>query len=163
MRDKHLPEEGLEKAVLQLKIIKQMLNNDITHLTGIPYDNKQYRKSIDRIFDKQEVKERFKNRKMYFQAMESYSKNNNEEVTVRLKHCLKIEELKFIINSDLFFPNLNNWWSYRNHDFYMGNILSDLIEIYIDHLIKGYKHYCCEYGMSCYSGCICDEIKYERH
>ena len=163
MRDRHIPEEGLEKAELQLKIIKQMLNNDITHLAGTPNDNKQYRKSIDRIFDKQEVKERFKNRKMYFQAMKSYCKNNNEEVTVLLKHCLNIEELKFIINSDLFFPNLNNWWSYRHHEFYMRNILSDLIEIYTDQLIKGCKHYCCEYGMSCYSGCIADEIKYVRN
>ena len=31
-----------------------------------------------------------------------------------------------------------------------------------DRLIKGYEHHCCEYGMSCYSGYISDEIKYEK-
>ena len=160
MRNKDIPEEGLEKAELQLKIIEQMLNNDITCLTVIPFVNKQYRKRIDRIFNKQEVKERFKTRKMYYQGLKSYCKNNQEEVIVLLKNCLKIEELKFIKNSDLFFPNLNNWWSYRNNNYYMRNILRDLIEIYTDQLIKGYEHYFCEYSMSCYSGCIAGEIEY---
>ena len=32
MRDKDIPEEGLKKAKLQLRIIKQMRNNDITQL-----------------------------------------------------------------------------------------------------------------------------------
>ncbi|MCR9134316.1 MAG: hypothetical protein NXI08_17240, partial [bacterium] len=160
MRNKDIPEEGLEKAELQLNIIEQMLHNDITCLTVIPFDNKQYRKRIHRIFNKQEVKERFKTRKMYYQGLKSYCKYNQEEVTVLLKNCLKIEELKFIKNSDLFFPNLNNWWSYRNNNYYMRNILSDLIEIYTDQLIKGYEHYCCEYSMSCYSGCIAGEIEF---
>ena len=59
MRDKELPEAGLEKAELQSTVIKQMQNNDITHLTVSHDDIKQYRTSIDRIFDRQEVKERF--------------------------------------------------------------------------------------------------------
>ena len=92
MRDKDIPEEGLEKAELQLKIIEQMQNNDITHLTGNHYDMKQYRKSIDIIFDKHEVKERLKNRKMYYQALKSYCKNNSHEVSLTLRKCIKIEK-----------------------------------------------------------------------
>ena len=69
-RNKDIPEEGLEKAELQLNIIKQMQNkvqnNDITQLTGYHFSLKHYRKNIDRVFDIQEVKERFKNRKMYY-------------------------------------------------------------------------------------------------
>ena len=162
MRNKDIPEEGLEKAELQLQVIKLMQNNVFTLLVENQYSIKirHYRKHIDRVFDIQEVKERFKTRKMYYQGLKSYCKNNQKEVAVLLKNCLKIEELKFIKNSDLFFPNLNNWWSYRNNNYYMRNILSDLIEIYTDQLIKGYEHYCCEYSMSCYSGCVAGEIEY---
>ena len=46
MRDKTIPEEGLEKAELQLNIMEQMQNNDITHLTGNHYGMKQYRKTL---------------------------------------------------------------------------------------------------------------------
>ena len=160
MSDKNIPEEGLEKAELQLNIIQQIQNNDITQLTGCHFSLKHYRKNIDRVFDIQEVKERFKNRKMYYQALKSYCKNNEYEVCVVLKHCLKVEELKYWKQNGFCFPNLNSWWSYRNNNYYMRNILSDLIEIYTDQLIKGYEHYFCEYSMSCYSGCIAGEIEY---
>ena len=92
MRGRTIPEAGLEKAELQLKNIEQMQHNDITQLTGSHYYMKQSRKSIDRIFDKQEVEERFKNRKMYFQAVKPYCKNNEREVCVVLRHRLKVEE-----------------------------------------------------------------------
>ena len=160
MSDKNIPEEGLEKAELQLNIIQQIQNNDITQLTGYHFSLKHYRKNIDRVFDIQEVKERFKNRKMYYQALKSYCKNNEYEVCVVLKHCLKVEELKYWKQNGFCFPNLNSWWSYRNNNYYLRHILSELIEIYTDQLIKGYEHYFCEYSMSCYSGCIAGEIEY---
>ena len=138
VRDKQIPEEGLEKAELQLQVIKLMQNTDITQLAENGYSIKirHYRKHIDRVFDIHEVKEWFRYTTMHYQALKSYCKNNQDEVTLLLKHCLKIEELKFIINSDLFFPNLNSWWSYINTSYYIRNILSDLIEIYTDQLIK---------------------------
>ena len=71
MRDKNIPEEGLEKAELQLTIIEQMQNNDITPLTGSHYDMKQY---IDRIFDKHEVKERLKNGKNVLSSIKTILK-----------------------------------------------------------------------------------------
>ena len=46
MSDKNIPEEGLEKAELQLNIIKQMQNNDITQLTGYHFSLKDYRKTL---------------------------------------------------------------------------------------------------------------------
>ena len=160
MKDKDLPEEGLEKAELQLLFFKQSFNNYITQMTGQHYDDKQYRRNIDNIFDKLGVKERFKNRKMYYQAMKSYCKNNSHEVRLILRKCIKIEQLSFMKNNDFNFPNLNSWWSYRNNNYYMRHILSNLIEIYTDQLTEGYEHYCCEYSMSCYSGCIVGEIEY---
>ena len=49
-RNRDIPEEGLEKAELQLNIIKQMQNNvqnnDITQLTGYHFSLKHYRKTL---------------------------------------------------------------------------------------------------------------------
>ena len=153
MRDKNIPEEGLEKAELQLKVIKLMQNNVITQ-NQYSIKIRHYRKHIDRVFDKQEVKERFKNRKMYYQALKSYCKNNENEVSIVLRKCLNIEDLNNLKRNGSNFPNLNSWWSNRSRAFYMRNILCDLIEIYTDLLIKGYEDYCCNYSMSSYSGCI---------
>ena len=97
---------------------------------------------------------------MYYQALKSYCKNNENEVCIILRKCLDIEDLINFKRYGFSFPNLNSWRSYRNRSCYMRNILSDLIEIYTDQLIKGYEHYCCECSMSCYSGCIDGEIKY---
>ena len=96
MRDKDIPEKGLKKAELQLQVIKLMQNNVITLLAENRYSIKirHYRKHIDRVFDIQEVKERFKTRKMYHQALKSYCKNNENEVCIILRKCLDIEGLK---------------------------------------------------------------------
>ena len=96
MRNKDVPEEGLEKAELQLQVIKLMENNVFTLLAENQYSIKirHYRKHIDRVFDIQEVKERFKNRNMYYQALKSYCKNNENEVCTILRTCLNIEALK---------------------------------------------------------------------
>ena len=162
MRNKDIPEEGLEKAELQLQVIKLMQNNVFTLLAENQYSIKirHYRKHIDRVFDIQEVKERFKNRKMYYQALKSYCKNNEYEICIILKKCIDIEALKQFKRCRFSFPNLNSSWSYRNNNYYLRHVLSELIEIYIDQLIKGYEHYCCEYSMSCYSGCIAGEIEF---
>ena len=48
----------------------------------------------------------------------------------------------------------------NKNNYYMRHILSESIEIYTGQPIEGYEHYCCEYGMSCYSGCIAGEIEY---
>ena len=96
MRNKDIPEEGLEKAELQLQVIKLMQNNVFTLLAENQYSIKirHYRKHIDRVFDIQEVKERFKNRKMYYQALKSYCKNNENEICIILRKCLNIEDFK---------------------------------------------------------------------
>ena len=67
-----------------------MLNNDITHLTEQHYDMTQYRKSIDRIFGQEEVTERFKNRKMYYQAMKSFCKSDDDSVRQVLEIASKL-------------------------------------------------------------------------
>ena len=97
---------------------------------------------------------------MYYQALKSYCKNNENEVSIVLRTCLNIEDLKHFKRYGLNFPSLNSGWSYRNHDFYLRNILCDLIETYKGLLIKGYEDYGCNYSMSCYSGCIAGEIEY---
>ena len=106
MRNKDIPEEGLEKAELQLQVIKLMQNNVFTLLAENQYSIKirHYRKHIDRVFDIQEVKERFKNRKMYYQALKSYCKNNENEICISLRKCLNIEDLKNIKRCGFSFP-----------------------------------------------------------
>ena len=143
----------LFKIKRKLLFFKQSFDNYSTQMTGQHYDDKQYRRNIDSIFDKLGVKERFKNRKMFYQAMKSYCRNNSHEVSLILRKCIKIEHFSFMKNNEFNFPNLNSWWSYRNNYYYMRHILSDLIEIYTDQLIEGYEHYCCECSMNCYSGC----------
>ena len=113
MKGRDLPEEGLEKAELQLVFFKQSFNNYITQMTRQHSDDKQYRRNIDNVIDKLGVKERFKYRKMYYQAMKSYCKNNSHEVSLILRKRIKIEQLSFMKNSGFNFPNLNSWWSYR--------------------------------------------------
>ena len=74
-------------------------------MTGQHYDDKQYRGNIDNVFDKLGVKERFKNRKMYYQAMKLYCKNNSHKVSLILRKCIKIEQLSFMTNNDFNLPN----------------------------------------------------------
>ena len=148
MKVRDLPEEGLEKAELQLLFFKQSFNNYNTQTTGQHYDDKQYRRNIDNVFDTLEVKEGFKHMKMYNQSMKSYCKNDSHEVNLILRKCIKIEQLSFMKKMIFNFPNLNSWWPYRKNNYCVRHSLSDLIEIYTDQLIEGYEHYCCEYSMS---------------
>ena len=57
-----------------------------------------------------------KQKRAIYQAMKSYCKNSIDEVSVVLRHCLKIEEFKYIINHDFCFPNLISWWEYRSNN-----------------------------------------------
>ena len=64
---------------------------------------------------------------MYYQALKSYCKNNEYKVCVVLKHCLKVEELKHWKQNGFCFPNLNSWWSYKNNNYYLRHIPSELL------------------------------------
>ena len=112
------------------------------------------------MFDIEYVKERFKKRRMYFQALKSYCKNNNKEVLSILQRCINIKKLKELKYDRRRFPHLDEYWTYRGRDYYMRDIVCELIEIYIDISIKGYTDYCCELGMYQYGGCIASEVEY---
>ena len=111
------------------------------------------------LFGNEEVKERLKNWKMYYQALKPYCKNNIKEVQPVLIQPREINLLQSDKTNGAI-PNINSWWECRNTTYFMRGILGDLIEIYKGQIIKGYEHYCCEYGMSC---CVDDEIKYVRN
>ena len=160
MNEPSLLDDGIEEAEAQLLFFRSMFNKDITQLRLNHQDNRSYRKPIDKLFDKQEVKERFGNRESYYQAIKSYCKNNSLEVQGILEYCINIQKLKHMMCNWLLMPNLNSWWEYRNTDYYLRNILSDLIEIYKDQLIKGYEHYCCRKGLISYSNHIVAEIQF---
>ena len=68
--------------------------------------------------------------------MKSYCKNNSLEVKSILEYCINVKKLNHMKRDGLFMPNLNSWWEHRNKDYYMRNILSDLMEIYTDQIIK---------------------------
>ena len=75
MKDKELPDEGLEKAELQLDFSKDPME---FHTYGHPntmyfhYD-KKHRKRIDRLFDEDIVKEPFNGKRMFYQALKILS------------------------------------------------------------------------------------------
>ena len=97
---------------------------------------KAHNRKIDILIDIECVKERFKKSRMYFQAMKSYCKNNNEEVLSILQKCINIKKLKELKYDRRRFPHLDEYWTYRGQDYYMRDTISELIEIYIDILIK---------------------------
>ena len=65
------------------------------------------------MFDIEYVKERFKKRRMYFQAMKSYCKNNSEEVLSILQKRINIKELKELNYDRSRLPHLDEYWTYR--------------------------------------------------
>ena len=167
MEDKELPDEGLEKFELQLDFFRKMMcSHDPMefHTQGHPnimyfhYD-KYHRKRIDRLFDENCVKKRFKDKRMYYQAIKSYCKNNVMEVLKILSECISIKNLKECKRRGGL-PNLNSYWEYRGYSYYMRNILSCLIELYTDALIEYYEDYCCQSGLWAYSNWIAVEVEY---
>ena len=167
MKDKELPDEGLEKFELQLDFFRKMMcSHDPMefHPQGHPnimcfhYD-KYHRKRVDTLFDNNCVKRRFKDKRMYYQAIKSYCKNNVMEVLKILGECISIKKLKEHKRKGGF-PNLNSYWEYRGYSYYMRHILSCLIELYTDVLIEYYESYCCDIGMTEYSNMIAVEIEY---
>ena len=122
------------------------------------YD-KWHRRRIDRLFDEEIVKERFETRRMYYQAIKSYCKNEVVEVSNILGDCISIKDLKELKRKG-YLPHPNSCWAFRGREYEMRYIVSELIELYTDVIIKGYEEYCCELGMEQYSGCIAGEIEY---
>ena len=87
MKEKTLPDEGLEKAELQLAFFGKefRFRDPMDYHEGRPNviqyncSTKAHNRRTDNMFDILYVKERFKKRRMYLQAMKSYCKNNKEE------------------------------------------------------------------------------------
>lgn len=101
------------------------------------------------------VKERFKERRMFYQAMKSYCKKSPFEIMKLLYNCIAIKDLKELKDSDFWFYhlNLNNHYTYRGRRYEMRYIIAELIELYTDILIKhyggceDYTDNCCQLGM----------------
>ena len=157
MDSRDLPEEGLKKIEVQFLLFTWFNIDNMNNL--IHNCCHKDKKANDTLFDKEEVKERFKNRKMYYQAIKSYCNNNIDDVKTVLIHSIEINLLQ-AGKTIRVLPNLNSCWSYRNNDYLMRDILSDFIEIYKDQLIKGYDTYCCRKGLIGYSNHIVHEIKF---
>ena len=92
-------------------------------------------KHTDNLFDIEYVKERFKKRRMCFQVMKSYCKNNSEEVLSIVQKRINIKKLKELKYDRRRFPHLDEYWTYRGQDYCMRDIICELIEIYTDILI----------------------------
>ena len=74
MKEAYLRDDGSEKAEAQLLFFRSMFNKDITQLHLLHCDSKSCRKSKDKFCDEEDIKERFKTGKMYYQAMKPYCK-----------------------------------------------------------------------------------------
>ena len=146
MKDKVLPDEGLEKFELQLDFFRKMMCSKDPmkfHTQGHPnirtfhYD-KWHRRRIDRLFDEDIVKERFETRRMYYQAMKSYCKNEVVEIINILGDCISIKDLKELKRKG-YLPHPNSYWTFRGREYEMRYINAELMELYTDVIIKGYE------------------------
>ena len=79
MDSRDLPEEGLKKIELQFLLVTCF---DINYMKKLMSNccHKDFEKQIDILYDKEDVKERFQNMKLYYQAIKSYCKNNIDDV-----------------------------------------------------------------------------------
>ena len=93
MDSRDLPEEGLQKTELHVLLFTWFNINNMKKLLH-NCCHKDLKTQIDTLFDKEEVKERLKNRKMYYQAIKSYCKNNIDNVKTVLIHSREINLLQ---------------------------------------------------------------------
>ena len=102
----------------------------------------EYKKEIDRIFDKQNVKEKYIYKKGALQALKSFCKGYFEDIVDAVKNCYKPEEFE-----ELFYDSDNEWFStgtfmYRKREYGVKDLIKEFLVEYIDDLIGTDKKYC---------------------
>ena len=110
------------------------------HQTCNDRNGKQFKKEIDRIFDKQKVKDKYIFNKMDLQVLKLYCKSFGGMGTI--KFIVWIFLSKQDIYFSLFFYSPENIYAYRNREYIVKDLVKKFLVEYVDDLIGDDKIYC---------------------
>ena len=111
-----------------------------THQTYNDRSGKQFRKEIDRIFDKQKVKDKYVFNKMDLQVLKSYCKSFGGMDTIKLIVWVFLSKQDMCFSP--FFYSPENTYTYRNREYIVKDLVKKFLVEYVDDLIGGDKVYC---------------------
>jgi hypothetical protein len=98
------------------------------------------KKEIDRIFDRQSVKDKYVFNKMDLQAIKSYCKNDSAIIKLLVRACHSKKECDSIFSP--FFYSNDNIFTFRNREYITRDLVKLFLIEYIDDMIGGDKKYC---------------------
>ena len=125
------------KPELQLQFFRYFKKPFLGDASTCCDGGKEFKNEIDRMFDKQKVKEKYANNKIELQAIKSYCKNerNRIQVMVWQYHNLKLFKNQFEYSlTDPF-----NRYSYRNKEYLVKDLIKKFFVEYVDDLIGSHK------------------------
>ena len=111
-----------------------------THQTCNDRSGRKYKKEIDRIFDRQSVKDKYVFNKLDLLALKSYCKNDSEIIKLLVWVCHSKKEFDRIFSP--FFYSNDNIFTFRNREYIKRDLVKLFLIEYIDDMIGGDKKYC---------------------
>ena len=111
-----------------------------THQTCNDRSGKQFKKEIDRIFDKQNVKDKYVFNKMDLQVLKSYCKSFGGMDNIKLLVWVFLSKQDMCFSP--FFYSPENTYTYRNREYIVKDLVKKFLIEYVDDLIGGDKIYC---------------------
>ena len=127
----------------ELQILFFRLYNPSILLEPMICHEKSMKKEIDRIFDKEGVRDRFRS-KVYLQAVKSYCKKDLRVIREVAFYCYDLKKFKEIFSV---FSN-ERGYIYRNTQYDMEMLLRPFLIEYIKYQIGSDKQYCDMKGIS---------------
>ena len=114
----------------------------LTHnkITNNDRSFRKYRKEIDRILDKQSVKDKYASNKMRLQIIKSFCKNDSDAVKLTVWGCHSQKQLNSVFSP--FFSSDDHTYSYRNKEYKVIDLVKEFLVEYVDGLIGDDKVYC---------------------
>ena len=109
-------------------------------LSTLDINDKKYKKEIDRIFDKQKVKDKYVFNKMDLQAIKSYWKKDSNRIKLIVCCCHSKKEMDSIFHP--FFYRNDNIYTFRNKEYLVSDLAKLFLFEYVDDLIGYDKRYC---------------------
>ena len=101
---------------------------------------KKYKTEIDRILDKESVKDKYVFNKIDLQKLKSFCKNDNERIKLVVWACHSKREMDSIFSP--FFYSNDNIFTFRNREYFVRDLAKLFLNEYVDDMIGGDKKYC---------------------
>ena len=129
----------LEKQLLFFRLYKKPFLS--TYQRFNDRDGKKFKKEIDRILDKQSVKNKYKYIKMDLQALKSFCKKDIFDViNVFVSFCYSKKQLDEWVSPSMFRSNLT--YTFRNREYKMIDLIKLFLFEYVDDMIGDDDKYC---------------------